>query len=322
METTILKPSVLKTDSAFAGVVLKGLSPDSPSTPFLAEHLVSDLPLDSFFENSSSIIISEELASNLGVEVGDRIFAHFIEPSGLRTRPANIVAIFNTHFSDFDEAIAFTPLSSLQKLCNVDSITGSEIEIGNLDDNNIDDVANDIYTSLIQLAINSDSHGIPPRLYSVSSVHTSCAMYYNWLNLLDTNVYVILILMAAISLFTLVSSLFIIILDKIRLIGILKAFGTTDSQIRKIFILITEKLLLKGLVTGNVISIAIILIQKYFHILPLNPEAYYLSYVPVEISWPIILIINIVTIIISAVTLIIPSHIIASITPAKSIRFD
>lgn len=321
----VRKPAVLKTDSDFMGVMLKGISPESQTAHFLARHLASDSAVvtDSIFTNTNSIVISREVADRLKLAKGDRVRTHFIEESGLRTRTLTVTEIFDTHFSEFDRAIAFTPLPFLQSLCHLDSLTGSVIEINGLDDEMIDPVAQAIYTSLIENAVKAEmQHGQAPELYEISTIHTTCAMYFSWLELLDTNVYVILILMAAISLFTLISSLFIVILDKIRLIGTLKALGATDSQIRRIFILLTEKLLIKGLIIGNIISLAIIAGQKYFRILPLDPSAYYLDYVPVEISWPTIILLNISAIIISAIALILPSHIIAGISPAKSIRFE
>ena len=147
-------------------------------------------------------------------------------------------------------------------------------------------------------------------------------MYFNWLDLLDMNVVVILILMSCVSAITLISCLFIIILERVRTIGLLKSLGATNAQIKRVFIYMTQRLVLRGMLLGNIISLAFIYLQYYFHIIPLDPEAYYLNFVPVEINWLHIILLNIGVITISSLILILPSHIVSKISPAQTMKYE
>ncbi|MBO4945039.1 MAG: FtsX-like permease family protein, partial [Muribaculaceae bacterium] len=148
------------------------------------------------------------------------------------------------------------------------------------------------------------------------------ASYYSWLDLLDTNVVVILVLMSLVAAFTLISSLFILILERVRMIGTLKSLGATNGQIRGIFIYMAEKLMLRGLLIGNLIGLGLIWIQHTTHILPLDADAYYLNHVPAEISWQAVLLLNLSVIVVSVLVLILPSHLISTLSPSESIRYE
>jgi len=158
--------------------------------------------------------------------------------------------------------------------------------------------------------------------YRIDNVNTTGAIYFNWLQLLDTNIIVILSLMGCVAGFTLISSLFIIILQRVRTIGLLKALGATDGQIRRVFILMACRIVGAGLISGDIAGIGFILVQRAFHLIPLNPEAYYLNYVPVAGNWGVILLINLATALLSVALLLIPSHLIARISPAETMRYE
>lgn len=161
-----------------------------------------------------------------------------------------------------------------------------------------------------------------PAAYNVNTLNETCAQYLNWLDLLDTNVVVIIIIMACVAAITLISSLFIIILERVSTIGLLKAIGATNGQIRRMFIYMAERLVIRGIVIGDIIALGFIWLQGHYHILPLDAEAYYLNYVPVDISWQAVVIVNITVVIISALVLILPSHIIARLSPTASLRYE
>ncbi len=158
--------------------------------------------------------------------------------------------------------------------------------------------------------------------YHITDVLETNALYFNWLDLLDTNVAVIIILMTIVSAFTLISSLFIIILERVNMIGLMKALGATNSLIRKIFIYMSERLVIRGIIIGDILAIGIILLQQHTHFLHLDPEAYYLSYVPVEFNWWYLALLNIGVIIVSCAVLIVPSAAISRMTPAKTLRYE
>ena len=162
----------------------------------------------------------------------------------------------------------------------------------------------------------------PAQFYRVENLNTQCSIYINWLNLLDTNVVVILVLIILVSCFTLISSLFIIILERVNMIGLFKAMGATNLQIRRIFIHMAQRLVVRGLLIGNIIGLGIIFLQLKFRLFPLDADAYYLSFVPMNISWLTVILLNIGVIVMTWLILILPSLLISTLSPARSIRYE
>ena len=210
-------------------------------------------------------------------------------------------------------------MEMLQNLCNVDSLTGTSIELRGMGIDASDMSAQMISSALFEDAIRNTTN---PQAYQISTIKQSCAQYLNWLSLLDTNVVVIIILMSCVASLTLISSLFILILERVNTIGLLKALGATNKQIRRIFIYMTQRLVIRGLLIGNIVAVSLIWLQSKYHIIPLDAEAYYLNYVPVELSWQNLLIVNVVGIVISVMVLILPSHVIATLSPASTLRYE
>ncbi len=308
------RPAIFKTNSAYQGIVLKAT--DSwQAGEFIKETLVEGHMPDS----ANTVVISSLTANALQVKTGDKLLTHFLHNNTLRTRALRITGIYDTHFSDYDGVYAFVPLSMLQRLARVDSLTGSSVEIRGLADNLVDQATLSLHNAILYEM--TRSNGTMP-LYAIDNVHHTGAVYFTWLSLLDTNVVVILLLMAIVSGFTLISCLFILILERVRMIGILKALGATNRFVRHIFIYIAQRIVLRGLVIGNATGISLLLVQKYLHIIPLDADAYYLDYVPVEIGLWWILLLNAGTIIISWLILILPSQIIATLSPAESMRYE
>ena len=158
--------------------------------------------------------------------------------------------------------------------------------------------------------------------YNVTNTLGNNASFFSWLDLLDMNVVIIIILMAAVSAFTLISVLLMIVLERIKMVGLLKTIGASNRSIRNIFIYLTHKVIFKSILVGNIIGIGLSVIQKYFHILKLDPEAYYMSYVPIEIDIVTLVTLNVCILVISYITLLGPSHIISSIKPTTTMRFE
>ena len=244
--------------------------------------------------------------------------AHFFIGDNLYTRKLNVAAIFNTHFGEYDKTYAFTPIELLQKICRVDSLTGSSVSIDFVE-KDIEETANNLRLRLCE--IREDDKGYYPQ-YRIETINTTGAMYFNWLELLDTNVVVILLLMGCVAGFTLVSCLFIIVLERVRMIGLLKALGATDGMIRRIFIYMACRLVSRGLIIGNLFALALLFAQKIWHIIPLDPEAYYLSYVPVSINLVSILALDVSVIALSFILLVLPSHIISTLSPSETMRYE
>lgn len=317
---SVRQPGILKTDSAFTGVVIKGVSPDFDWT-FVREALVSgEIPdyANCDDELTNTIIISSDMARKLGAVEGDRIYAHFFRNNTIASRRLTVKAVYDTRFSDYDGLYAFTPALLLQQLAGVDSTTVGAVEINGIQGRDVEEVTDRLRAATMQLSINDT----PGRIYEVSNVRQAGAMYFNWLELLDTNVAVILILMTLVSGFTLISSLFILILDRINTIGLLKAMGADNSLVRAIFIVMAERLVVRGLVIGNIIGLGLLFVQHKWHLLPLDPEAYYLAFVPVEINWWYIVALNVGVAVVSCLMLILPSQMISTLSPARSIRYE
>lgn len=316
---TVRQPAIFKTDSEFQGVMLKGIDNDAQQWQYIASNLIDGTIPPHTPDHESKIIISSATASRLGLKTGDKIDTHFLQNDNVRTRRLQISGIYNSHFKDFDETQAFTHISLLQKLNKVDSTTCTSIEFTNIPIQQADNIATSLRNTL-QLRWPQLSEELPK--FSVTTITDTCGNYLSWLELLNTNVVVILILMSCVAIFTLISSLFIIVLARVNTIGLLKAIGATNTQIRSIFIYMAQRIVLKALIIGNLITITLCLLQNKFHLLKLDADAYYLSYVPVNLTWQTLLIVNIIAIALSAIVLIAPSHIIASLKPNTTLRFE
>lgn len=310
---------ILKTENNYKAVIFKGVD-NNYNWSFIQENLINGkIPDYTDDVNNYNIVISDIISNKLQLDIEDNVYAYFFIDGNIKSRKLRISGIYNSNFSEYDEIYVFTPISFTQKVNNVNNNVGNCIEINKIGNyNNIEHVSNIIQDSIF----NAYNNNIIRDFYEVKNIYQRGAIYFNWLELIDMNVVIILILMSLISGFTLISSLFIIILEKVNMIGIFKSLGATNSQIRHIFIFIMEKLILKGLFIGNLIGLILIFIQKELHIIPLNAETYYLNFVPIDISINTIILINFSIIIGAALILIIPTHIISKISPIKTIRHE
>jgi len=317
---SIRQPAIIKTPQNFSGAVIKGMD-----TGFdwkfirdnLVEGVVPDYQADSTLYH---VVISHTIASDLNLALGDKFDAYFLgNNTSYRTRRLKIAGIYDTHFSEYDKHFIFSTLPMLQQLGNLKEGQGTVLEISGLSS----DEQIDLVQSLLVEKLSDELYsGKTSKIYSVSNIHESAAMYFNWLALLDTNVVVILVLMALLGMLTLVSSLFILVLRRVTMIGILKALGATDRQIRTTFVILTFKILLSGLIIGNAVGLAVIAAQQHFKLLPLNPDAYYLDHVPVMLDLPSVLLLNTAVTAVSFLILILPSAIITTIPPSKAICYE
>lgn len=318
-------PGILKTDSAFQGVMVKAYAPDAAGYRFIADNLTDGtMPAVKAAADTASvppqpeIAISASIASKLGLGTGDKVDLHFVNNNALRTRRAVVSGIYDTRFGEYDARFIYATPDMARGVARLGKTEVTSVEINGVADDDIERATADL--SSLLLAHNAETRS---QTYCwVDNVLHSGAAYFSWLDLLDTNVVVILVLMALVSGFTLISSLFILILERVRTIGILKSLGATNTMIRGIFIYMAERLVARGLLIGNLIGIPLLLVQQQWHILPLDPDSYFLSYVPVAVDWSAILILNIAVIIISALILILPSYMIATLSPSESMRYE
>lgn len=311
-----MKQGILKTDSDFLGVMFKGIAEEYDTT-FLHNNMVEGyIPAFSSEASKQKIVISKMIADQLHLHAGDRLFAYFFSNNGVRPRKYTITGIYQTNLSMFDKVICYTDLYSAVKLNGWESDQTSGAELTVKDFSKLDDVA-DILTHRVNRS--SDKYG---ETYSSATIQQNYPQIFSWLDLLDLNVWIILTLMVCVAGFTMISGLLIIILERTNMIGVLKALGARNKTVRHTFLWFAVFIIGKGLLIGNIIGLGLILLQKYTGLIHLDPATYYVSTVPVEVNIPIILLINIATLLVSVFVLIAPSYLISHIHPAKSMRYE
>ncbi len=309
------KMGILKTDSDFQGVVLKGIDTDYDWSFFRNNLKEGELLTIDSKKTSTDVIISRYLSDLLGLKLGDSILTYFVQED-VRARKFNIVGIYETGFMDYDKLFVLADIKQIRRLngWEKDEVSGLELLVDDYD--KLDQIAEDLYFNLVE---KQDRHG---NTYFTRSIKEMNPMIFNWLDVLDVNVVVILILIFAVAGFTMISGLLIIILERTNMIGILKALGENNVSIRKIFLYISFFLIGKGMLWGNVVGIAICLIQSHFRIIKLDPSIYYLDAVPIDLSIVSLILLNIGTLCASMLMMLGPSYLITKIDPAKSIRFE
>ena len=305
----ITKPGMLKTDSAFQGMVLKGTDYWDFFARNIIEGTVPSAPQE--------ILISRTMAQALQLHLGDAVFAYFVDDTDIRARRFSIVGIYDTGFQQYDDLFIITPLETARRLQSWDLNVYSGVEILIDDMRCLDEVADEIYFATVSLMDENGYH-----VYYVQTLQDQNPAIFAWLDLLDLNVVVIIILMLLVSGFNIVSGLIILILDGVQLIGTLKALGANNRFVRQIFITQAAWLIGKGVLWGNILGLGLAAIQYFGHLMPLDPTTYYVSYVPVTFAWGWIIALNILTIGISLLILLLPSMIITKISPAKVMHFE
>ncbi len=304
-------PTVLKNQNNFKGMYFRGCDNNYDWSYLNSILCAGKIPDYSNKENNNSILISKNIAKQLDLEVGKSILAYYIGDN-VKLRKYNIVGIFNSDFSDFDNNYIIGSLSQLNNISN--SNTTNYIGINCKDINDIESTTNEIKKFLFEKQLEKE--------YFVSNLYMTNLSYFTWLSLLDTNAIVIILIMIVVTCFTLISAMLMIVLKRVNMIGLLKTLGATDNSISRIFMFVTNKLILKSLLLGNVISILMLVLQDYFHIVKLDAESYYISYVPVDINITAIMAINLFVVAVAYISLLFPSKIVSSIMPIKSTRYE
>ena len=249
-------------------------------------------------------------------KLGDKVFAYFIEDESVRTRKYTVCGIYETNMTRFDENLCFIDLYTTNKLNGwaSDACTGIEVSVENL--MHLDEIES---TFIKQVNHSTDRSG---NTLSTQTIYEAYPQVFVWLELLDINVWIILILMVCVAGFTMISGLLIIILERTQMIGILKALGARNKTIRHTFLWFSVFIIGQGLFWGNILGIGIILLQQYTGIITLDPQTYYVSEAPMELNLPLIVLINVATLLICVFVLIAPSYLISHIHPAKSMRYE
>lgn len=310
----VQKTGMILANKEFEGVLIKGVGKEYNLT-FLREHIIEGgIPEFSDTASSGKILISRSIADKTNSKLGDRLNVYFFD-NGIKARKLTVAGIYRTHLTELDNAIAITDIYTTRSINNWTREQASAIEIS------IDD-----YRQLLPMRENiagiahkagiRNSEGM-----SVLTIEEAYPSMFAWLDVLDQTVWIILILVLCIAAFTMISGLLILILEKSSLIGILKAIGSKDTSIRRIFIYYACFIIGKGLLIGNIIGISLCLLQQQFKIIAIDPEMYYMDRVPIEFTW-LLIPMNIAMYILSVAALVLPSMLISKIEPTKAIKFE
>lgn len=315
VEVFATKPGILKTENDFQGIVLKGVDTGFDWTFFRNNLKEGELFTLSPDKASTDVIISRYLADLVGLKVGDSFLTYFVQED-VRARKFGITGIYETGFLDYDKLFVIADIRQVRRLngWDADQVSGLELLVDDYD--RLDEVAEELY---FDLAEKQDRLG---NTFYARSIKELNPMIFNWLEVLDINVVIILVLMLAVAGFTMISGLLIIILERTNMIGILKALGESNQSIRKIFLYVSFFLIGKGMLWGNIIGISLCLIQSYFHVITLDPSIYYLDAVPIDLNIVSLLLLNVGTLCAAMLMMLGPSYLITRIDPARSIRFE
>lgn len=315
VERYAVTQGILKTDEDFLGVLFKGVGPEYDMT-FLKQHLIEGkMPQFSDTTSTNNILISKLIADKLQLKAGDRIYAYFIDEN-VRTRRFTISGIYQTNMTRFDESLCFTDIYTACRLngWEEDQVSGAEILVE--DFKQLQATDDEVIAKVNRT---TDKY---LNTYSSQTIYEAYPQVFTWLELLDINVWIILALMVCVAGFTMISGLLIIILERTQMIGVLKALGARNKTIRHTFLWFAAFIIGQGLLLGNIIGLGIVLLQQSTGIFTLDAQTYYVSEVPMELNIPLILLLNIATLIISIFVLIAPSYLISHIHPAKSMRYE
>ena len=311
-----MKQGILKTDSDFMGVMFKGVGEEYDTT-FIHQNMVEGtIPKFSSKASSNKILISRMTADKLKLKLGDRVFTYFIDNNDVRARKFSIAGIYQTNLTRFDKIICFCDLYTSVKLNGWEEgqVSGTELTVN--DYNLLKETEDDVVRKVNRT---TDKYG---QTFSSSTVEQMNPQIFTWLDLLDLNVWIILALMICVAGITMISGLLIIILERTNMIGVMKALGARNRTIRHTFLWFAVFIIGRGMLWGNIVGIGLIALQHYTGIVSLDPSTYYVSTVPVEFNFLIILAINIATLVVSVLALIAPSYLISFIHPAKSMRYE
>lgn len=307
VNTFVTKPGIIKTDEDFQGIVFKGTT----YWDYFSDNLIEGrLP-----ENENEVVLSRRLCDLMTLNVGDPILSYFVGES-VKVRKFVICGIYRTGFTDFDERFILGDMNVVRRLngWSDNQISGIELRVDNL--RNLYEASDNVFFATAN-RFDEEGNG-----YYMETLEQLNPQIFSWLDLLDMNVIIIILLMLAVSGFNIISGLIILILDSIQLVGVLKALGASNKQVRGVFVVQGLMLIGKGVLWGNILGLAICAIQYWGHFLPLDATTYYVNYVPIAFPLGWLLLLNIGTIVISALILLAPSAIITKISPSQIMRFE
>ncbi|SDX31000.1 lipoprotein-releasing system permease protein [Lutibacter oricola] len=305
------KAGIIRTETDFEGIIFKGVSSDY-NWSFFKEYLVEGNVPTYTNEASNEVLISTIISKRLNLKLGDTFNILFVKkdtnkPPWLRV--VKIVGIYNSGFQEFDENFVIADIKHIQKMnrWKATEVGGFEVILNNFDE--IESKSDEIYKET-------------SSTLNTASILEKHPGIFEWISLFDNNTYLIIVIMILVAGINMITALLVLILERTQMIGILKALGSSNLSVRKVFLYNAAYLILKGLFWGNLIGFSILFIQKQFELISLNPETYYVNTVPIAINFWTILLLNVGTLLLCLIMLIVPTIIISKISPVKAIKFD
>lgn len=305
------KAGIIRTEKSFEGIVFKGVGKDY-KWDALAEYMVKGRVPSLKGALNTEVVLSEYLANRLELKVGDKFTTYFMKEGGNgmpNLRRFDLVGIYNSGFQEFDATFVLGDIRHVQRINKWKSRQVGAFEVFIDDFSKLDEKGKEVYEAI-------------PSTLNSTTIKEKYANIFDWLKLFDINIIVIIIIMVVVATINMVVALLVLILERTQMVGMLKALGASNWSIRKIFLYNAGYLIIRGLLWGNGIGLGLLFIQKYFGIIKLRPENYYVSTAPVTFDISAILIINVGTVLVCLALLLIPSYIITKIAPSKAIRFE
>lgn len=310
-----LTQGILKTDSDFLGVAFKGIGEDYDLTFLKANLKAGALPQLGGDQMVYQLLLSQTIANRLNLHVGDKVFAYFIHDD-VRARRFTVTGIYQSDMKQFDDVLCFTDYRIPIRLngWEADQCSGAEILVSDFDN---------LATTALQVAdlVNHDCDSYGASM-TTQAIYQRYPQIFSWLSLLDINVWIILVLMVCVAGFTMISGLIIIILERTQMIGTLKALGARNALVRHTFLWFAVFIIGRGLLLGNLLGIGIVVLQRTTGVVTLDPASYYVDTAPVELHIPLVVALNVTTLLISVFILIAPSYLVSHIHPARAMQFE
>ena len=311
IQVSAVKGGIIRTPNDFEGIVLKGVDDNYKWSSFNEFLIAGRLP-DFSGDLNGEMLLSSHIVNRLGFKLGDKVVVYFLSKDTSKppkSRGFDLVGIYNSGFQEFDSQFAIADIRHIQRLnkWKPDEVGNFEIFVD--DFNKVQEIGKAVFESTSSFL---DTQTIRDKYISI----------FDWLDLFDFNIALIIGIMILVSGINMITALLVLILERTQMIGVLKAMGSSNKSIQKIFLYNAMYLITVGLFWGNVIGIGGLLIQKIFKIFPLNPEVYYVTEIPVHINILHVLALNFGTLVLCLFMLLIPSFIISKISPVKAIRFE
>ncbi|MDY7396153.1 FtsX-like permease family protein [Aureibaculum sp. 2210JD6-5] len=304
------KAGVIRTETDFEGVIYKGVNTDFDWS-FFKTYLVEGNVIDIDDKTTDKVLISKYTSDRLKLKLGNKFNMFFMKDDGSapNVRSFKVIGIYNSGYKEFDENYVIGDLKHVQRLnkWEADQIGGFEVILNDFDQ--LEEKGTEVYNQV-------------GSTLNAQTIAEKYAPIFEWLDLLNTNIVVIIVIMILIAGINMITALLVLILERTQMIGILKSLGSSNWSIRKVFLYNAAYLIAKGLLWGNIIGIGLLMAQKYFGFIKLDPENYYVSEAPVHISLSAVVILNIGTLLLCLLMLLVPSYIVSKISPVKAIKFD